>query len=113
MDSGHTFYRPSIAPVISRSMALGAGLALAVASAPGRANDAEREALARLAHELAALTALIDDAEQRANRAARVRFRYDWLRQDLARVRTGILEQVATERAEPRSVAPLKGDYRR
>ena len=49
--------------------------------------DAEREALARLAHELAALAPLIDAAESGADPTERVRFRYDWLRRDIARVR--------------------------
>ena len=73
----------------------------------------EREALARLVHELAALTPLIDEAEVQADHSARIRFQYDWLRQDLARIRLGIQEHINAPRPTPRSVPPLRGDYRR
>lgn len=75
--------------------------------------DGEREALARLAHEIEALAPLVAQAEAQANPDARIRFRYDWLRRDLARVRAGIREHVDAPRAEPRKVEPLRGDYRR
>ena len=76
-------------------------------------SDGEREALARLTHEIEALEPLIRSAESQANPDARVRFRYDWLRQDLARVRLGIQEHIDVPRAEPRTFPPLRGDYRR
>jgi len=95
-----------------RSLSLVAALlplgSLALADA-----DAEREALARLTHEIEALEPLIRSAQSRANPDARVRFRYDWLRQDLARVRLGIQEHIEAPRAEPRTFPPLRGDYRR
>jgi len=75
--------------------------------------DGEREALARLTHEIEALEPLIRSAESQANPDARVRFRYDWLRQDLIRVRLGIQEHIDAPRAEPRTFPPLRGDYRR
>lgn len=75
--------------------------------------DAEREALARLTHEIEALEPLIRSAESQANPDARVRFRYAWLRNDLARVRLGIQEHIDAPRAEPRTFPPLRGDYRR
>jgi RAQPRD family integrative conjugative element protein len=74
--------------------------------------DAEREALARLIHELDALAPLIETAESQANPDARIRFRYDWLRQDLERIRGGIREHVDAPRTEPRTFPPLRGDYR-
>jgi len=95
-----------------RSLSLVAALlplgSLALADA-----DAEREALARLTHEIEALEPLIRSAESQANPDARVRFRYDWLRQDLIRVRLGIQEHIDAPRAEPRTFPPLRGDYRR
>lgn len=75
--------------------------------------DAEREALARLAHEIEALAPLVEKAEAQANPDARIRFRYEWLRQDLERVRAGIQAHIDAPRAEPRKVEPLRGDYRR
>jgi RAQPRD family integrative conjugative element protein len=75
--------------------------------------DAEREALAGLSHEIEALEPLIRSAESQANQDVRIRFRYDWLREDLARVRLGIQEHIDAPRAEPRTFPPLRGDYRR
>ena len=51
--------------------------------------DAEREARARLIHEIEALEPIIATAESQANPDARIRFRDDWLRQDLERIRAG------------------------
>ncbi|RLJ16715.1 conjugal transfer protein [bacterium endosymbiont of Escarpia laminata] len=76
-------------------------------------SDGERTALARLIHELEALAPLIQEASAQAEPDARIRFQYDWLRQDLTRVRAGIAEHINAPRAEPRKVPPLKGDYRR
>ena len=75
--------------------------------------EAERESLARLIHEIEALEPIVNAAESQANPDARIRFRYDWLRQDLARVRLGIQEHIDAPRAEPRTFPPLRGDYRR
>ena len=69
--------------------------------------------LARISHELVALDPLLREGESQANPDARVRFRYDWLRQDLARVRLGIEAHINAPRAEPRTFPPLRGDYRR
>lgn len=73
----------------------------------------EREQLARLAHELEALQPLIDAAEVQADYPARIRFQYPWLRQDLGKVRLGILEHLNAPQGEPRQIPPLAGDYRR
>jgi RAQPRD family integrative conjugative element protein len=75
--------------------------------------EGERSALARVIHELHAIQPLIKEAESQANPDARVRFQYDWLRQDLDRIRLGIQEHIDTPRAEPRTFPPLRGDYRR
>jgi len=75
--------------------------------------DTEREYLMRLTQEINALTPLIDAAEENADKAARIRFRYDWLRRDLARIREGLLTHATADQAEPRRYPPLRGDYRR
>ena len=75
--------------------------------------DSERAALARITHEIETLEPLIHEAESQSVPDARVRFRYDWLRQDLARIRLGIQEHLDAPRAQPRSFPPLRGDYRR
>ena len=75
--------------------------------------DAEREALAKTIHELNALEPLIKRAEANAEQDSRIRFRYDWLRQDLKQIEDGIQSHIDSPRAQPRSFPPLRGDYRR
>ena len=75
--------------------------------------DAEREMLARIVHELEILEPLIVEAEAAADPDARIRFRYDWLKKDLDKIRQGIEQHIDAPRAEPRAAAPLRGDYRR
>lgn len=75
--------------------------------------DGERSALVRIAHELEALEPLIGEAESQANPDARIRLRYDWLRQDLLRVQQGIQEHIDVPREEPKTFPSLRGDYRR
>jgi len=75
--------------------------------------DGERAALARIIHELQAIQPLITVASSQANPDARIRFQYEWLRQDLHRIRIGIQEHIDTPRSEPRTFPPLRGDYRR
>lgn len=75
--------------------------------------DAEREALAKVIHELNALDSLIKRAEANAEQDSRIRFRYDWLRQDLKQIKDGIQSHIDSPRAQSRSFPPLRGDYRR
>ncbi|MEQ3620907.1 MAG: RAQPRD family integrative conjugative element protein [Marinobacter sp.] len=75
--------------------------------------DAEREALAKVIHELNALDSLIKRAEANAEHDSRIRFRYEWLRQDLKQIKDGIQSHIDSPRAQPRSFPPLRGDYRR
>ena len=74
--------------------------------------DAERESLARIIHELELLEPLFAEAKAAADPDARIRFRYDWLKKDLERIRQGIQEHIDAPRTEPRTVALLRGDYR-
>ncbi len=76
-------------------------------------SDGERAALARITHELQAIESLITEAASQANPDARIQFKYDWLRQDLDRIRFGIQAHIDTPRSEPRTFPPLRGDYRR
>ena len=81
---------------------------------PGALADAETERalLARLLHELKLLEPLIASSEAEADPDARIHFQYDWLRQDLERVRAGIQAHLDAPRNTPRPVPPLRGDYR-
>jgi RAQPRD family integrative conjugative element protein len=75
--------------------------------------DGEQAALARIHHELQAIEPLIAKAASQAKPDARIRFQYDWLRQDLDRIRQGILAHIDAPRSEPRTFPPPRGDYRR
>ena len=75
--------------------------------------DAEREALTRIVHELQLIDSLITKAQAQADNDARVRFQYDWLRQDMDMLKDGIQAHIDAPRAQPRSFPPLRGDYRR
>ena len=76
-------------------------------------SDGERAALARITYELQAIEPLITEAASQANPDARIRFQYDWLRQDLDRIRLGIQTHIDAPRSEPRTFPPMRGDYRR
>ena len=73
--------------------------------------DAEREALANIAHELVLLKQQVQDASRSAPTMARVQFRYDWLQSDLDLIERAIREHLDAPR-QPRAIPPLKGDYR-
>lgn len=88
-------------------------LGLCVAPAAFADADAEREALAKIIHEINALETLINRAEANADRDSRIRFRYDWLRQDLKQINDGIQSHIDSPRVHPRLFPPLRGDYRR
>ena len=75
--------------------------------------DGERESLARITHELQAIETLIAEAVSQANTDARIRFQYDWLRQDLIKIQQGLQAHIDAPRSEPRTFPPLRGDYRR
>ncbi len=74
--------------------------------------DAERHALAQLIHELDALHPVIEHAQYNADQDARIRFHYDWLRADIEHIRSGIQNHLIQPREQPRTIPPLKGDYR-
>tara|TARA_R110002072_G_scaffold209067_8_gene366535 strand:- start:1201 stop:1503 length:303 start_codon:yes stop_codon:yes gene_type:complete len=88
-------------------------IGLAITPAAFADADAEREALAKIIHELNTLEPLIERAEANAEQDSRIRFRYDWLRQDLKQIRDGIQSHIDSPRSQPRSFPPLRGDYRR
>lgn len=75
--------------------------------------DGERAALARIDHEFQSIEPLITEASSQASPDARIRFQYDWLRQDLDRIRRGVQAHIDAPRSEPRTFPPLRGDYRR
>jgi len=98
-------------PSITRTMLLVLPLLLAVGTA-GADADGEREALARIAHELQRLQVQVAQAARTADSTARVKFRYDWLAKDLELVQRGVTDHLDAPR-QPRPMPPLTGDYRR
>ena len=98
----------------SSRLVLAAALSFAGITFTGNAcadEDAQREALARIAHELARLEQLTAEAQRQQDANGRVRFRFDWLGRDLALVRRGIEDHADAPR-QPRPVPVLRGDYR-
>ena len=75
--------------------------------------SSEHRALLKIDQHLAELVTLIEVAEQSADPDARIRFRYDWLRRDIAKVRNGVQAHIHRPLAEKLANAELHGDYRR
>jgi len=73
--------------------------------------DTERENLARISSEIERVQVMVKEAADRAPSGQRVKFRYDWLLQDLQMLREGVSDHVDAPR-QPRPVPPLRGDYR-
>ena len=73
----------------------------------------ERRALLKIDRHLADLMTLVEAAEQSADPDDRIRFRYDWLRRDIAKVRKGVQAHIHRPLAEKLANAELHGDYRR
>ena len=73
----------------------------------------EHQALLKIDRHLSDLVLLIDEAELSADPDRRIRFRYDWLRRDIARVRNGVQAHIHRPLAEKQANAALQGDYQR
>lgn len=67
--------------------------------------------LARISMILKQINPLINEAQKAQNKQARIKFRFDLLRKDIAKIRIGITQQINHITIEPRKVNPLKGDY--
>ena len=86
-------------------------LLLCVTFALHAGRDAERESLKQLAHQINQLESLITKAESASDPSDRVRFRYDWLRSDVAEIQKGIEAFLADTEFSPRSFRPLQAEY--
>ncbi len=83
---------------------------------PATANDqatTERQALLQIDRHLVELESLIETAEATADPDTRIRFRYDWLRDDIAHLRRGVQAHIHQPLATKRATTPLRRDYRR
>lgn len=102
---------PRTGPAHPRRAALALILAL-LAGAAHADGDGERGALVRLVQEIDALAPLVAEAERQADRTGRARFAYDWLREDMEKMKSGIRDHLERPRTEPDAPAPLSGGYR-
>ncbi|MDZ4175207.1 MAG: RAQPRD family integrative conjugative element protein [Hydrogenophaga sp.] len=93
------------------AMLIACASASQTAQAAGGDADTERENLARIDAELERVQVMVKEAAERAPSGQRVKFRYDWLLQDLQLLRKGVADHVDAPR-QPRPVPPLRGDYR-
>ncbi|MYD44485.1 MAG: conjugal transfer protein [Gammaproteobacteria bacterium] len=73
--------------------------------------DSERAVLIRLIDSIERLEPLIARAERESDPQVRVQFRYDWLRRDLAEVKTGLEAYLMEAEFAPRSFEPLQAEY--
>ena len=72
---------------------------------------AENTELARINSVLNAVYPLIDAAQQKANPNTRIKFHYEWLKQDIQKIQAGITQKINNAPIEPREIAPLKGNF--
>jgi RAQPRD family integrative conjugative element protein len=88
-----------------------AGLSVGASNAADA--DLENAQLAALVRQLEILDRLAAQSAASSPVGARYHFDYARLRQDLARVRTGIEDYLSPRRAQPRDPDTLSGEYQR
>jgi RAQPRD family integrative conjugative element protein len=98
-------------PILTLAITIAAVASLATPMPSFADAESERAELARLIHELEQLERVLQQAQAAADSAQRIHFQYDWLRNDLARVKAGIREYLETVPLTPRTITPLAGDY--
>lgn len=88
---------------------------ISVSYEPGHIGSqaAERRALLDVLAHIEHTESLIRQAQTQQNPDQRIKFRYDWLRDDLHKVGRGIRDHLNNPQSQPRVVEPLIGDYRR
>ena len=105
--------RFAVAMRLAALLLAAAGLQTAIA-ADASDNAAEREMLAAVTRQLELLDRLAERAAVIApQERSRYHFDYARLRADLQRMRAGVRDYLAPQRAQPRDPVPLAGDYTR
>ena len=66
---------------------------------------------ARISNILNAVYPLIDAAKTQANPNSRLKFRYDWLKQDIQNIQMGIAQKINKTRLVPQLYTPLKSNF--
>ncbi|WP_206199085.1 RAQPRD family integrative conjugative element protein [Thiomicrorhabdus indica] len=73
----------------------------------------EREILRSLASYLQQANTIIHKAQAHQREEQRIKFRYDWLEQDLRKIVYSIQDHLNQPERQPREFEPVSGDYRR
>lgn len=71
----------------------------------------ENQELAKIQLVIRSIYPMLNQADAQQGKNQRIRFRYDWLRRDLASIQQGIGNKLHGILVEPRSFKPIKGDY--
>ncbi|MBL4885689.1 MAG: hypothetical protein JKY95_14305 [Planctomycetaceae bacterium] len=73
--------------------------------------DVERAALLRASAEIAMIEAIVEEAEQGKNVEDRQPIQYQEIKNDLEKIKQGLLDVINEVRREPRALPPINGDY--
>ena len=73
--------------------------------------DAENALLASINHEIDMILPLVNQAEAEAQPNTRELFHYDWLRDDLRAIQSGINQKLNNISQPANQIIPIKGDY--
>lgn len=73
----------------------------------------ERKALLDLLDYLQQARVLIKSAQAQQSEDQRIKFRYDWLTNDLYKISRGISDHLSSPESQARTVQPIMGEYRR
>lgn len=76
-------------------------------------NPDERKALLEILNHLKQTDELIKYAQSQQNDDQRIKFRYDWLSNDLYKIERGIQDYLTSPKSQPRTVTPIMGTYSR
>ncbi|MFJ4346338.1 RAQPRD family integrative conjugative element protein [Pseudomonas sp. NPDC089401] len=83
-----------------------------IGTLPASASDIERAQLATVLRQLDALERHADNSAALSHPiAARYHFDYLRLREDIQRIRSGVQDYLTPQRAQPRDLAPMLGEY--
>ena len=88
---------------------LGIAVVLGLSPCPTLLANTQQEnaELSRINSVLNSVYPLIDAAQKQANPHVRVQFHYDWLRQDIESIQSGIAKKINAAPIVPRAVTPL------
>lgn len=74
-------------------------------------NSQMNTTLERINQLLNQVNPLVNLAQSQEDKEARVKFQFDALRSDIARIQSGIVQAINRPTIQPRIVEPLAGDY--